>query len=195
MAIIHVDMRGVFPKLKLALEDYSKEVQRRALYNALNSACGPLLTAVRRHVTKQTSAKYNRVMSHIKAKKAHPNNLTYRIDAKDTAMPLSDFGPKFRPGQKNIRLLVWGKRQTFHGSFAVTFEGKTQIVKRVGPHGKKGERLNVKMLWGPIIPKEMLREGFPSRAEIERVVPERLLKRIPHELEQAVIRAKAASGT
>jgi len=50
-------------------------------------------------------------------------------------------------------------------------------------------------LWGPIIPKEMIRPGNPSTYHIASAIPTQLGPVLMHELEQAVIRAKAASGT
>jgi hypothetical protein len=53
----------------------------------------------------------------------------------------------------------------------------------------------VKVLYGPIMPKEMVRPGSRSIETISKVMPEKVMPRLQHELEQAVKRAKAASGT
>ncbi|WP_043688246.1 hypothetical protein, partial [Streptomyces xylophagus] len=63
---------------------------------------------------------------------------------------------------------------------------------RIGKHNKSGK---IRTLWGPIIPKEMIRPGNPSTYHIASAIPTQLGPVLMHELEQAVIRAKAASGT
>lgn len=197
--VVQIDLTDAMRRLNIALNEYSVQVQRNALYNTLNRACAPLLTAVRRAVAYQTSIKYGRVLSHIRDDKAHPNRLSYRLIAKDVTTVLSEFGPTPKAGKQNVRLKVWNKSQTFKKAFAVSFGGKIQIVKRVAKHhgGIKGHtgKLGVKLLYGPAVPKEMIREGFPSRQTLERAIPDRVMQRLPHELEQAVARAKAKSGT
>ena len=192
-ATFHVDFTPVVTKLKLALDCYSVEIQRRATYNALNAVCDPLLTATRRHVRDQSGAKYGRVMKAIKAKRAHPNNLRYTIQAQDGPMKLSEFARGLRPGQGDPSASPWNKTRRFHGAFTIRFRsGAVEIVKRIGRHNKAGK---IRVLFGPILPREMLRPHSPSLQEIADVVPLKLVPRLLHELEQAQIRAKAESGT
>jgi hypothetical protein len=195
---VSVDLREACKKLGVAFDAFSDEIVNRALVNTLNRACAPALTAVRRAVAQQTSIKYGRVMAHIKDSKAHPNRLEYRIIAKDGAIPLIDFAVN-APMGKAPTVKVWGKQRKLKGAFV--FKGRgVAIVKRVGKHagGIKSKnrtgRANVKTLWGPIIPREMIRPGFESLAVVKRI-PERVQARLPHELSQAVARAKARSGT
>ncbi|MDZ7883031.1 MAG: hypothetical protein U5N53_09000 [Mycobacterium sp.] len=191
--VIYIDLTDAMNRLSKALSVYSEEVQRRALYNAINKLGDKLLTAVRRDVVAETGAKYGRVMRAIKADRAHPNRLFYRIKASDRAMPLSDFARSLTPGRKNPRAAPWNKSRSFRGAFIIKFKsGATEIVKRIGRHNKNGK---IKMLWGPIIPKEMIRPGNPSTNRIASAIPAGLEPVLMHELTQAVARAKAASGT
>lgn len=201
---VHVDIRQACDKLGIAFDVLSEEIKTKALLNALNRACGPVLTEVRRAVAKQTSLPYGKVMAKIVADPAHMNRLEYRIRSSDQPTKLIDFAKGAKLGSQNVRVTVWGRTLTVKKSFVIAPRGKLMIAKRVGKHHggikshKKGQTsygpAPIKGLWGPIIPKEMIRPGFPSLESIKRV-PERVQARLPHELEQAVARAKAASGT
>lgn len=191
--VIYVDLTDAMSRLKVALSAYSEEIKARALYNAINKLGDKLLTAVRRDVAQETGAKYGRVMKAIKSDRAHPNRLFYRIVATDKAMKVSDFARTLRPGAKNPSAKPWNKTRRFRGAFVIRFKnGDTEIVKRIGEHNKNGK---IRTLWGPIIPKEMIRPGNPSTARIVAAIPEGLGPVLMHELNQAVVRAKAASGT
>jgi hypothetical protein len=191
--VIRVDLTDAMSRLNVALSVYSQEVQRRALYNAINKLGSKLLTVVRRDVAQQSGAKYGRVMKAIKADRAHPNRLFFRIVATDQAMKVSDFARSLTPGAKDPSARPWNKSRRFKGAFVIRFKsGATEIVKRIGRHNKGGK---IRTLWGPIIPKEMVRAGSPSVAHITSALPDQLAPVLMHELEQAVARAKAASGT
>jgi hypothetical protein len=191
--VMYVDLTDAMSRLTVALQTYSKEVQDRALYNAINKLGDKLLTAVRRDLVQSTGAKYGRVMKAVKADRAHPRRLFYRIKASDTAMKLSDFARSLKPGQKNPSAKPWNHSRRFKGAFVIRFKnGNTEIVKRIGKHNKGGK---IRTLWGPIIPREMIRPGNPSTQHIASAIPTQLGPVLMHELEQAVLRAKAASGT
>jgi hypothetical protein len=190
---LYVDLTDAMSRLTVALNVYSQEVQDRALYNTINKLGSKLLTAVRRDVALITGAKYGRVLRAIIPDRAHPNRLFYRINASDKAMKVSDFAGSLKPGQKNPRARPWNKSRSFKGAFVIRFKnGGTEIVKRIGRHNKGGK---IRTLWGPIIPREMIRPGNPSTEHIARAIPDGLAPVLMHELTQAVSRAKAASGT
>lgn len=179
--------------LQEVLSKYSTEVQRRALYNALNHESSIFFTAVKRNLAAQTGAKYGRVSKALREQKAHPQRLQYVIHAKDTAMPLRDFASTLRPGAKNPYASPWNHGQRFKGAFVVRFNNGVQIVKRIAKHrgGIKGHTgpLGVKAMYGPIIPKELIRPGEPTLDRIAKQLPTRILPRLQHELEQAAARA------
>ncbi|KAH2278856.1 hypothetical protein KXV50_005830, partial [Aspergillus fumigatus] len=191
--VIYVDLTDAMKRLTVAFNVYGDEVKHRALYNAINKLGDKLLTAVRRDLVQTTGAKYGRVMKAVHADRAHPNRLFYRIVASDKAMKVSDFARSLTPGKKNPSAKPWNRSQRFKGAFVIRFKnGATEIVKRIGKHNKSGK---IRTLWGPIIPKEMIRPGNPSTYHIASAIPTQLGPVLMHELEQAVIRAKAASGT
>lgn len=199
---VEVDMSEAIRKLSLAFRYYGDELTRVALYNAINRACGPVLTEVRRNVSHQTSIPYGKVTKHIVARPAHPNHLQYELLSRASAIPLIDFKIGGALGKSKVRVKVWNRTRTLKKAFIIRAKGREQIVKRIGPHqggiktkpeNRKGP-MNVKELWGPIISREMIRPGFESLATI-KAVPLKIQARLPHELEQAVARAKARSGT
>jgi hypothetical protein len=195
-AAYYVDFSPVIADIKRVLSTASEEIQRNATYNALNAVGGPLLTHVRRDIAKQTSAPYGRVMSRVWADKAHPNKLAYVIHAEDTAMPLKDFMKGGKPGDKKFTVKVWGKQKTYKKNvFVMDFGRGPTPVKRVEKHQTPGKgKLGAKALWGPIIPREMLRADTPSMRTLLEVVPYKLLPRLEHEIAQAFGRACKASG-
>lgn len=191
--VLYVDLTDAMTRLETALSVYSEEVKRRALYNAINKLGDKLLTAVRRDLVRTTGAKYNRVMRVVKSDRAHPNRLTYKIKASDKAMKVSDFARSLKPGAKDPSASPWNRSRRFRGAFVIRFKGGgVEIVKRIGRHNKSGK---IRTLWGPIIPREMIRPGNPSTQHIAEAIPRDLEPVLMHELEQAVARAKAASGT
>lgn len=199
---VEVDMSEAIKKLSLAFRYYGEELTRVALYNAMNRACAPVLTEVRRRVSHQTSIPYGKVTKHIVARPAHPNHLEYALISRASAIPLIDFMKKGELGRSKVTVKVWNRQRTLKQAFVIKGKYGLAIVKRIGPHpggiktkpaNRKGP-LNVKTLWGPIISKEMIRPGFESLEAI-KAVPLKIQARLPHELSQAVARAKARSGT
>lgn len=199
---VHVDMSEAIRKLQLSFLYYSEELTRVALYNAINRACAPVLTDVRRAVSQQTSIPYGKVGKHILARPAHPNRLQYELLSRASSIPLIDFMSSGSVGRSNPVVRVWGRKRTLRKAFVIRGKYGVGIVKRTGKHSggikskpaQRGGPLNVKTLWGPIISKEMIRPGFKSIATI-KAVPQRIQDRLPHELAQAVARAKARAGT
>lgn len=198
---VQVDMSEAIRKLSLSFQYYGDELTRIGLANAVNRACAPVLTEVKRAVAKQTSIPYGKVGNHILAKPAHPNRLTYILLSRASSIPLIEFKTGGEMGGPP-RVKVWGRTRTLKKAFIIKGRGHEDIVKRVAKHqggrhtkpeNRKGP-LGVKKLWGPIISKEMIRPGFASMQTIQ-AVPARIAKRLPHELEQAVARAKARAGT
>jgi hypothetical protein len=203
--VLYVDLTDAMSRLSVALKTYSQEVQDRALYNAINKLGSKLLTAVRRDLVRTTGAKYGRVMRAVWADKAHPNRLFFRIIAKDSAMKLSDFGTPGKGGVagRNPKNNAWAHSRAYKNAFTVKIGGQWEIVKRTssgaGSMRRKGGSQvragSVKILYGPIIPKEMIKPGNPSTQHIAQAIPQQLEPVLMHELAQAVSRAKAASGT
>jgi len=191
MAEIFVDFTPVQRDIQRVLSKAASEAQaQRAIMWGLNQVGAKALTKARRALVAQTSVPYSRVMGHVVGKPAHPNHLAYRIEARDTAIPLKQFlNGTVRAGQKSVPVLVWGEKRVIKGhAFMIGpgsgkaryRRGKIQTkettgsghelfpVKRVASGHGEG---SLKALWGPIVPKELLRDSKPTKNYLETVVP------------------------
>ncbi|MGA0615935.1 phage tail protein [Paracoccus sp. KR1-242] len=148
-----------------------------AMVRAINHETAKAHTQVKRVLRDETGIKYGDINSAVKRKRASVSSrrLSSAIIARGGAMPLKYFAARqFRYG---VRAKPWNRAQRFDGAFIVkTLSG--HVFKR---SGKK--RLPIEMLWGPSLPKEMLREKavnafnkatdqIPARAvhEITRII-------------------------
>jgi hypothetical protein len=79
------------------------------------------------------------------------SNLTYTIEARGDYLGLSHFSPKqFGYG---VRAKPWGRWQTFDSAFLVGSLGNNAFARE----GRA--RLPIRKLYGPAIPKEMLKDA------------------------------------
>lgn len=188
-AALEIDLGPIASQVNKILGGFSEDLNRRVLYNTINHIGDKMLTRVRSDLAKQTSAPYRRIMWVVRAVKAHPNRLTYMIHAQDTAMPLQWFLKGGKPGDKQFTVKVWGKQRTFKKNvFLMDFGKGPTPVKRVAASHKKGTPLGAKVLWGPILPKEMLRPGSPTFEHIQQTARTEFIPRLQHELQQALLR-------
>ena len=190
MALV-VDLGPAVKEIAEYLSKFSKEVKNRALYNALNHEGDKLRTRVRRAVVAQTGFSYGYVSAHFKEVRANPGRLEYRIIANDRAQPLARFATGLVAGQKGVNVKAWNKSRYIKNAFVVSFGGSLQIVKRVAKTHPKGGKLGVKVMYGPKIPREHLREAEKSLREYTTVMQAFIVPRIKHDLVQASIRAGA----
>ncbi len=181
-----LDMRPVIRKITSTMNKFSEATQAWALSRALNKVGGVLRTAVRRDVANETGARYGHVSKVITSVPAAAGRLYYKIKASDKAMPLIAFASTQRLGAKNVKANPWNHARSFKGTFIVPMKSGPQVVKRIlhGPGSRKrGAGLkDIKILWGPIIPKEMIRPGNPSTETIARSVPDRLIPEVIRQL-------------
>ena len=203
MAVITVDLTDAMKRLNIAFEFLSRDIRDTAFTRTLNQLGGKLLTRVRRDVAKQAGVKYGKAMEKIKSIPANSSRLQYRITATDKPMKLSEFAKGLKAGQRNPVAAPWGKSRTFKNAFVIPVHGSLEIVKRVqkrtGSWPMRGNKPNgsgkVKVMFGAIIPKEMLRPGEPSVRSILEAIPRDFPAIFEKRLAYAVARAKAASGT
>lgn len=126
-----------------------------AFARAMNHEGRKSFTQVKRTLSKQTGI---RVGDIAKATSFHPaSKRTLRTVIKGTGapIPLRYFGAKqFKFG---VRARPWGRWQKFEGAFIVRSLGGT-VFKNTGGFNNKSRRNNaIEKLWGPSIPREMLR--------------------------------------
>jgi hypothetical protein len=141
---------------------------------AIDEAGNKTKTRVIRAVAAQAGVKVSRARGIIRSQQAMgAGGGQYVIIARDATLSLKEFDP--RVTRKGVSAAPWGKRRVFAHSF-------------VGPNGhvfirKTKGRLPIKKLWGPNIPKEMVKDQ--AEATFYRTVGELL----PTALEKWLLRA------
>jgi hypothetical protein len=123
---------------------------RRAFSMALNKEGAKSLTQLRRSLSIQSSIPRNAVNAATRFTPATRASMAAVTSGTGRHLPLSVFGAKqFTYG---VRARIWGKAQSFRSAF---------VVKRFGGGAFKRTdkaRFPIEQLWGPSVPKEMLRD-------------------------------------
>lgn len=135
-------------------------------------------TAVKRALRQQTSIKSGTISGAMRFTGAKQKALETRIVGRGREIPLKEFGAKqFTYG---VRATVWGRSQRFPGAFMGPRPG--QVAASLGGHvfHRTGTaRLPIEKMFGPSIPKEMVKDQ--SREAFEAGVAN-ILPRAMHEL-------------
>jgi len=156
---------------------------RPIIARAVNRTVDASYTQVVKALVKQTSAPRKVLTSQIRKHKAAHKGFEAvegSLSARGRPLPLSVFRPRqFAPG---VKAKVWGRRQLFRHAFGAP-GGPPALVARLGGHvfvrvGR--ERLPIHQLYGPSIPKEMLKDE--SAKAFNATVADVLPRRIEHEL-------------
>ncbi|KAI93929.1 hypothetical protein T281_13825 [Rhodomicrobium udaipurense JA643] len=161
---------------------------RKALARAVNHSTGKTLTQVRRALVKQTGHKYGVIKAATAQWSASEATLQARIDARGKYARLKEFGAK-QTGA-GVVAAPWAKSTLFKGTF-IAPRGKFagNVYKRVRRTdgsvirvGKNRSWLPIRPLYGPAIPKEIVKDA--SEAAFQRTVAAELPKRTAHELKR-----------
>lgn len=192
-----VDLGPALKKIEHVLNEAAELIGKRgvnsAMYRAINYATGGAYARISRDLVNQTGAPLNRIRAVVREDRAHPNRLEWRLKSSDQPMKMIDFAPRAKPGQKNPTVTPWNRSQKLRGTFVIGPKGgaATAILKATNhPHKHpKGGLLNARTVWGPIIPREMLRKNSQTYQELFDLVPKVLEPRLLHELEHAIAMA------
>lgn len=158
-----------------AYEEAGKDAPK-IISRALNHTGDKALTKVRRVIRKETGLAKDKVDEAVTKRSAYHSRLIYEITGKGGAHPLRDFGA--RQTQRGVSAAPWKRRQLFAGTFLVPSLGG-HVFHRTGR-----ERLPIEKLYGPSIPREMIRgESF---ATLQREIDENLAARLLHELARTI---------
>lgn len=155
------------------MQNLKSEQANRAYRRALNHTGRKVFTGVKRSLARQVGVTQAVVMKRGALRKRMASNslLEFRIHSSGEFMPLKDFGPNQQ--KKGVKAAPWNKRQLFKSTFIVDSLGG-HVFKRVGK-----ARLPIEKLYGPSIPREMVRgetakqfgilvrQGLPARIEHE----------------------------
>lgn len=146
---------------------------RPALARAINHTGDKARTQVARTLVKQTGAKYAAVRKAMHTMPASAVGLLYQIVSRGGFMSLKEFGA--RQTSQGVSAAPWNKRRVFPHTFIVTSLGG-HVFERKG-----ASRLPIRKLWGPAIPREMLKDQ--SKAAFETTVAAELPARVAHEVD------------
>ncbi len=123
---------------------------RRAFSMALNKEGRKSFTQLRRSLAQQSSIPRGAIIAATRFQSATRNTMATVTSGSGRHLPLSFFGAKqFSYG---VRAKIWGRAQTFRSAFVVERYGGG-VFKRTGK-----ARFPIEQLWGPSVPKEMLRD-------------------------------------
>jgi hypothetical protein len=150
-------LAGVFNDLGVI--DYSK-----ALVRAINRTGDGAYTVAIRKLVEVVGVRSGEVRKDVKKKPAKPGgDPTFRIVAVGEAFSLKRFGP--RQSREGVTASPWHEKRLFPHTF---IGPGGHVYKRVGP-----SRLPIIKLWGPIIPRELMRDKVlgPVEARINEILP------------------------
>jgi hypothetical protein len=145
-----------------AVQSVGEQAAVRAFSRALNSEGNKVRTQVRRALRQQTGAKAGLINSETRTIRSSFANLSYTIEARGDYLGLSHFSP--RQFGYGVRAKPWGRWQRFEGAFLVGSLANNAFVRE----GRA--RLPIKKMFGPAIPKEMMRDA--TRDAFEAAQPE-----------------------
>jgi hypothetical protein len=154
----------VLPAVRIVIKDldqtrvrYEAMVQRvgegsaaLAFFRALNHEGRKTFTAVKRALRKQTDIPPFVVTASMAFRSSSKQNLRTIISGSGKELPLRLFKPsQFSYG---VRARVWGEHQTYRSAFIVARYGGNIF------HRTSRKRFPIQKMFGPSIPKEMVRD-------------------------------------
>lgn len=135
---------------------------RKAFKEALNSETGKARTRVRWAVRKQAGVANRVVVKQIRMKPAKERSLQAELYASGRAVSLKEFA--HTQGSYGVTAKVWNRSQLFESTFKVSALGGHVFKRRFRTSTK--DRLPIAKLWGPIIPREMMKERPVKEFEV-----------------------------
>jgi hypothetical protein len=150
---------------------------RKAFSRALNHEGKKAHTLVKRTLRQATSINIGHIGKAVSFHKAGQRTLKTVTRGTGAAVPLRYFGARqFKYG---VGARVWGRPQRFPHAFIVrSIAGN--VFKNTGEYSKKSRRNNaIQKLWGPSIPKEMLK---PKVVDAFKGSANNVAERAMHEL-------------
>ena len=151
MNIIIRDLDQTRLHFEAAVTRVGEQDATRAFNRALNREGDKIRTSVRRALRQQTGANMALINRETKAYRSSFANLVYTIEARGDPLGLSHFSPsQFKYG---VRAKPWGRFQRFPKAFLVGSLGNNAFVRETSA------RFPIKKMFGPALPKEMLKDA------------------------------------
>jgi len=155
-------------KLDEALNKLSNEGQAQRAYRiALNRVGKKAFTQVKRSLSKQVGLSQKKLidLGNLEAKNSSIKNLEYKISGKGNHISLKEFGA--RQFGYGVKAKPWGKQNKFQSAFINA--GHAGSGKLVGNGHvfirSTSASLPIRMLYGPAIPKEMIKDDTQEAFE------------------------------
>jgi hypothetical protein len=157
---------------------------QRIISRVLNHVGGTARTKVKSALAKQMGLHAGTVDAGLQTKRAYPGKQSFEVTASGRPIPLAEFGA--RQTRRGVSARPWGARRVFPGTFIVPSLGG-QVLRRAGR-----ARLPIVKLWGPSMPRELLRDQAPKVFfdEVRAKVPVRL----KHELRRILVPEEPGRG-
>jgi hypothetical protein len=178
MIELHVDTRELVDYAAL-YESISLKMANAIVPRALNHVGDTARTQIKRELAKQTGLTVTAVDKSMRTVRAIPARQSYELVATGKPIPLREFAA--RQTRRGVSARPWGQRRVFPDTFIVRTLGE-HVFHRAGR-----ARLPIVKLWGPSLPRELLRGKVPE--VFKQIVSERLPERIFHEFVQALRRS------
>lgn len=150
--------------VRLVGEDRAKVAFNRAL----NSEGQKVRTLVRRELRKQTGAKAELIARETKGIRSTFSTMAYTIEAKGGFLGLSHFNP--RQFSYGVRAKPWGRSQRFERAFIVSKLSNNVFTNTREYSDKSGRNNKLGKMFGPAIPREMMRDA--TRDAFEKAQPD-----------------------
>lgn len=167
--------------IERALRGVSSARGRRALRRAVNHTGDKARTAVKRSLAKQVGLPAGRVIAkgRVRSFRASYQNMDYAITSRAGFLSLKEFRP--RQLKRGTVARPWGRRELFDHAFMGARPGEPAPSLRGHVFARRGAgRLPIRKLWGPAIPREMVRGD--TAATFQATVSALLPARVEHEL-------------
>ena len=181
---LHIDASDL-GDMAQAFRDIARDEKTKIIHRALNRTGDQAFTVVKRVLAKETGLKVGRVARHLKKNRAGPNLLRYEIEARGGYLTITKGNFGARQIRKGVSHKAWGRRQTADGAFIP--KGRRVAFKRLSR-----ARLPIKALYGPSIPREMVRGESDKAIRIK--VAAVFIPRVLHETNRSIARAKRRHG-
>lgn len=140
---------------------------------ALNHEGAKAYTGVKRTLRKQTDIPPSMIIAATKFRKTAKHNLRIVISGSGKELPLRLFKPQ--QIKSGVSAQVWGRRQKFKSAFIVASAGGNVF------HRLTRQRLPIQRMFGPSIPKEMVKDEVLKTFEEKT---DAIMDRVMHELTQ-----------
>ncbi|MFN4140270.1 hypothetical protein [Aestuariivirga sp.] len=149
MRVRFLEADDVRIRFEVACHRVGEGEARRAFSMALNKEGRKSFTQLRRSLVQQSSIPRGAVNAATRFQSSTRGTMATVTSGTGRHLPLSFFGSKqFSYG---VRAKIWGRAQTFRSAFVVK-RYDNGVFKRTSK-----ARFPIEQLWGPSVPKEMLR--------------------------------------